>query len=139
MVLFDTLIEQMNENEVIAVLGHEFGHWKLSHNIKNLVIRSARIPLPPKHIRCLSHQFPLFSSEIPLFILFYLFGKFIDNKDMYTSFGFTDQPIIIGLILFQFIYSPVEHVLGLFMVGNPVLHQSVFFIMFDLSLNNRTC
>ena len=40
-VLFDTLIEQMDEKEVIAVLGHEFGHWKMSHNIKNLVIRFA--------------------------------------------------------------------------------------------------
>ncbi len=27
-----------NDDEVLAVLGHELGHWKLSHNLKNLVI-----------------------------------------------------------------------------------------------------
>ena len=27
-----------NNSEVLAVLGHELGHWKLSHNLKNLVI-----------------------------------------------------------------------------------------------------
>ena len=27
-----------NNTEVLAVLGHELGHWKLSHNLKNLVI-----------------------------------------------------------------------------------------------------
>lgn len=27
-----------NTEEVVAVLGHELGHWKFSHMIKNLVI-----------------------------------------------------------------------------------------------------
>jgi len=27
-----------NNDEVLAVLSHELGHWKLSHNLKNLVI-----------------------------------------------------------------------------------------------------
>ena len=27
-----------NNPEILAVLGHELGHWKLSHNLKNLVI-----------------------------------------------------------------------------------------------------
>jgi len=27
-----------NNEEVLAVLAHELGHWKLSHNLKNLVI-----------------------------------------------------------------------------------------------------
>jgi len=27
-----------NNDEVLAVLAHELGHWKLSHNLKNLVI-----------------------------------------------------------------------------------------------------
>lgn len=28
----------MNDDEVVAVLGHELGHWKLSHTLKNLII-----------------------------------------------------------------------------------------------------
>ena len=27
-----------NNEEILAVLAHELGHWKLSHNLKNLVI-----------------------------------------------------------------------------------------------------
>ena len=27
-----------NNSEVLAVLGHELGHWKLNHTIKNLLI-----------------------------------------------------------------------------------------------------
>jgi STE24 endopeptidase len=27
-----------NNEEVLAVLAHELGHWKLSHNLKNIVI-----------------------------------------------------------------------------------------------------
>lgn len=37
-VLFDTLVKQMDQEEVVAVLGHELGHWKQGHTLKNLVI-----------------------------------------------------------------------------------------------------
>ncbi len=30
-VLFDTLLRQLNDHEVIAVLAHEIGHWRLHH------------------------------------------------------------------------------------------------------------
>jgi STE24 endopeptidase len=30
-VLFDTLLTQCNEEEVMAVLSHEIGHWSLNH------------------------------------------------------------------------------------------------------------
>jgi len=107
--LFDTLIEQMEEVEVLAVLGHEFGHWKMSHNIKNLII-----------------------SEIHLFVIFFLFGQFMNNANLYTSFGFDTQPTIIGLLLFQFVYSPVEHLLGFLMVFFSFLFLfSIFFFPFQ--------
>ncbi len=35
-VLFDTLLEQMNHDEIIAVLAHEVGHWKKRHIFKRL-------------------------------------------------------------------------------------------------------
>jgi len=37
-VLFDTLLEQMDDDEVIAVLAHEAGHWKLGHIWKRLLL-----------------------------------------------------------------------------------------------------
>ena len=30
-VIYDTLIKQASEEQVVAVLGHELGHWKLKH------------------------------------------------------------------------------------------------------------
>lgn len=59
-VLFDTLLkdysgsgqtedEQIQQEkkgcdneEILAVLGHELGHWKLNHVLKNIVIMQAR-------------------------------------------------------------------------------------------------
>jgi STE24 endopeptidase len=35
-VLFDTLLERLSAVEVLAVLGHELGHWKLRHVTKRL-------------------------------------------------------------------------------------------------------
>lgn len=37
-VLFDTLLEKSNENEILGILAHEAGHWKKKHIIKRLVV-----------------------------------------------------------------------------------------------------
>ncbi len=37
-VLFDTLIEKLNSDEIVAVLGHELGHFREKHLIKNIVM-----------------------------------------------------------------------------------------------------
>jgi len=36
-VLFDTLLEQMSDDEILGVLAHEAGHWKLGHIWKRLL------------------------------------------------------------------------------------------------------
>jgi STE24 endopeptidase len=37
-VLFDTLLASHPEEEIIAVLAHEAGHWKKKHILKQLVV-----------------------------------------------------------------------------------------------------
>ena len=37
-VLFDTLLEQMTHDEILAVLAHEVGHWKRRHVLKRIVV-----------------------------------------------------------------------------------------------------
>jgi STE24 endopeptidase len=37
-VLFDTLLEQMEASEILAVLAHEIGHWKGRHVLKRLCL-----------------------------------------------------------------------------------------------------
>ncbi len=40
-VLYDTLLEQMESREVLAILAHEAGHWKKHHIVKRLVFTEA--------------------------------------------------------------------------------------------------
>ena len=37
-VLFDTLIKKMDQDEILAVLAHEAGHWKHKHVLKRMVV-----------------------------------------------------------------------------------------------------
>lgn len=37
-VLFDTLIQQMSQEELLAVLAHEVGHWKKRHVLKSIIM-----------------------------------------------------------------------------------------------------
>lgn len=83
-----------SDEEILAILGHELGHWKLSHILKNLII-----------------------SQVNLFMSFFVFGLLMNMKILYESFGFYDQqPTIIGLlIIFQFIFSPYNELVGFLM------------------------
>uniref|UniRef100_A0A8C6WF91 CAAX prenyl protease n=1 Tax=Neogobius melanostomus TaxID=47308 RepID=A0A8C6WF91_9GOBI len=80
-----------NNAEILAVLGHELGHWKLGHTVKNIVI-----------------------SQMNSFMCFSLFAILIGRKELFVAFGFTDsQPTLIGLmIIFQFIFSPYNELLS---------------------------
>ena len=44
-VIYDTLIEKSETEEIVAVLGHELGHWAMSHTTKLMAIAQVR-PLP---------------------------------------------------------------------------------------------
>jgi STE24 endopeptidase len=37
-ILYDTLLEKMNQDELLAVLSHEAGHWKKKHILKLIII-----------------------------------------------------------------------------------------------------
>jgi Zn-dependent protease with chaperone function len=37
-VQFDTLLKQVEQEELVAILGHELGHWKLSHTLRNFAV-----------------------------------------------------------------------------------------------------
>uniref|UniRef100_F6U411 Ste24 endopeptidase n=1 Tax=Ornithorhynchus anatinus TaxID=9258 RepID=F6U411_ORNAN len=77
--------------EVLAVLGHELGHWKLGHTVKNIII-----------------------SQVNSFLCFFLFAALIGRRELFAAFGFYDsQPTLIGLmIIFQFIFSPYNELLS---------------------------
>ncbi len=63
-----------NTGEILAVLGHELGHWKLNHVLKNIVI-----------------------SEVHILLMFAFFGYLYKNQMLYAAFGFPDEmPVLIG-------------------------------------------
>lgn len=39
-----------NNPEILAVLGHELGHWKLGHTVKNIVISQVLSRLPVRFL-----------------------------------------------------------------------------------------
>jgi len=75
-VLFDTLIENSPQEEILAVLAHEAGHFKGKHIWK---------------------QFLLF--ELSMLIAFYLSYRLIDWPLLYHTFGFQHASPYVGLFL----------------------------------------
>merc|ERR1711973_273660 len=80
-----------SNDEILAVLGHELGHWKLNHVLKNLII-----------------------SQVHIFLMFAFFGYLYKQQILYTAFGFaSEQPVLIGMmIILQFITGPYNAILG---------------------------
>lgn len=90
--LYDTLINDLEDHEIVAVLAHEVGHYKKRHIIFNLV---ASILL----------------SGFTLWIL----SLFIDNPTLSEALGVQQPSFHIGLVTFGLLYSPVSELTGLFM------------------------
>lgn len=64
-VLYDTLIKQLTTDELVAVLGHELGHYKLHH-----IIRRFCVLIPVE------------------FALMFILYKIAQSTSIYTGFGF---------------------------------------------------
>ncbi|KAL1881834.1 zinc metalloprotease [Diaporthe australafricana] len=85
-VIYDTLIEKSETQEVVAVLAHELGHWSLGHTTRLFGI-----------------------SQFHFFYIFSLFSVFINNQSLYADFGFNAvKPIIVGFILFSDVLAPMD-------------------------------
>lgn len=83
-VIFDTLISKAEVSEVVAVVGHELGHWRHKHNIQMIAMSFANIG----------------------FIL-WTFSFMINNDQMYSDFGFASKSYFMGLNMFFLTYSPL--------------------------------
>ncbi|KAK4397196.1 CAAX prenyl protease 1 [Sesamum angolense] len=89
-VLYDTLIQQCkNDEEVVAVIAHELGHWKLNHTM-----------------------FSFIAVQILTLLQFGGYTLVRNSKDLFQSFGFDTQPVLIGLILFQHTVIPLQHLVS---------------------------
>ncbi len=90
--LYDTLIDNHTDEELVAVLAHEIGHYKKKHIIKNMVI-----------------------SVVQTGVMFFLLSVFLNSSGLYEAFYMEEQSIYAGLIFFGMLYAPIDMILSIFM------------------------
>lgn len=89
-VLYDTLIDELTEEEIVAVLAHEVGHYKKRHTLRSMVV-----------------------SVIQMGVLFWLFSLCVNNAALSEALGGDRAYFQLGLIAFVILYSPVNLILGI--------------------------
>ena len=89
-VLYDTLIDEMTQEEIVAVLAHEVGHYKKRHTLRSMVV-----------------------SVIQMGVLFWLFSLCVNNAALSEALGGDRAYFQLGLIAFAILYSPVNLILGI--------------------------
>ncbi len=90
--LYDTLVKDLEDDEIVAVLAHEVGHYKKKHIIFNLITS-------------------ILLTGLTLFIL----SIFISNPLLSNAIGVEIPSFHAGLIAFGLLYSPISELTGLIM------------------------
>ena len=83
--LYDTLIEKHTENELVAVLAHEIGHFKKKHVFSGLVM-----------------------SVIQIGVMTFFFELCLKLPEISIALGGLDTSFHLGLIGFSIIFSPIS-------------------------------
>lgn len=89
-VLYDTLQKQLSEEEIVAVLAHEIGHYKKKHVLLNLL-------------------FSVITTGVMLFLL----SLVVNNPSFSLALGSKIASFHLGLIVFGILYSPLSLLIGL--------------------------
>lgn len=91
-VLFDTLINDLDTDEIIAVLAHEIGHYKKKHIVKHLITS-------------------ILYTGAMLFILSF----FLKSQALAQALGSDIPSFHLGIIGFSILFTPISLILGLAM------------------------
>jgi STE24 endopeptidase len=89
-VLFDTLLKEFDEEQIVAVLAHEIGHYRKKHVLVSLI-----------------------SSLFLTGIMLFLFSLTVDHPGFSEALGAKTPAFHLGLIVFGILYSPVSLLTGL--------------------------
>ncbi|GAB6097681.1 M48 family metallopeptidase [Desulfatiferula olefinivorans] len=89
-VLFDTLIERHTTAELVAVLAHEMGHYKLRHILKTLII-----------------------GIVQTGFIFYVLSLCLTREGLFEAFYVEQPSVYAGLIFFSLLYTPVDLLTGI--------------------------
>jgi STE24 endopeptidase len=94
--LFDTLLEKHGDDELLAVLAHEIGHFRRGHIRQRLA-----------------------SGVVQTAALFFLLGLATDPhgafaRRLFDAFGVREITPHVGLVLFSLLFEPASRLLGVF-------------------------
>jgi len=90
--LYDTLIEKHTENELVAVLAHEVGHFKKKHIFSGLIM-----------------------SIIQIGVMTFFFELCLKLPEISLALGGSEASFHLGLIGFSIIFSPISILSGILM------------------------
>jgi len=88
-VLYDTLLKELTEEEIVAVLAHEIGHYKKRHTLQGLGV-----------------------SVLQTGFMLWLFSCFVNDATLSLALGGDKAYFQLGLVAFVLLYSPVSTLLG---------------------------
>lgn len=89
-VLFDTLIEKLTTKEIVAVLAHEIGHYKLKHTLSMFI-----------------------ATNIQSFAIFALLGWLLQYEQLSTALGADQTSFHLSVLAFFILFTPFTLILGL--------------------------
>ena len=89
-VFFDTLVDKLSTSEIVAVLAHEMGHYKLKHILTMMAL-----------------------SILQMGLLFFILSLFLGNQGLFDAFGIEHISVYAGLVFFGFLYSPLSTLISI--------------------------
>ena len=84
------LQKELTEEEIVAVLAHEIGHYKKKHVLLTLIF-----------------------SVILTGLMLFLFSLVVNNPSLSEALGSENTSFHLGLIVFGILYSPLSLIIGL--------------------------
>ena len=83
--IFDTLVEKHSTNEIVSVVAHEVGHYKLKHVLQGTIL-----------------------GIIETGIMLFAFNLIMNDISLFQVFGVNQLSVHAGIVFFSMLYAPVS-------------------------------
>ena len=83
--IFDTLVEKHSTNEIVSVVAHEVGHYKLKHVLQGTIL-----------------------GIIETGIMLFAFNLIMNDISLFQVFGVSQLSVHAGIVFFSMLYAPVS-------------------------------
>ena len=83
--IFDTLVEKHSTNEIVSVVAHEVGHYKLKHVLQGTIL-----------------------GIVETGIMLFAFNLIMNDISLFQVFGVSQLSVHAGLVFFSMLYAPVS-------------------------------